>query len=59
MTALLATRMAEADAAAVADAARVLADGGELLDERTAFQLQNMMAAVVDRGTAAAAGASL
>ncbi|MBV8761960.1 MAG: transglycosylase domain-containing protein [Deltaproteobacteria bacterium] len=35
---------------------RVSADGGQLLDERTAFQLQDMMAAVVDRGTAAAAG---
>jgi len=36
-------------------AQRVSADGGQLLDERTAFQLEDMMAAVVDRGTAAAA----
>jgi penicillin-binding protein 1A len=40
-------------------AERVSADGGQLLDERTAYQLQDMMSAVVDRGTAAAAGASL
>jgi penicillin-binding protein 1A len=38
---------------------RVSADGGQLLDARTAFQLEDMMSAVVDRGTAAAAGASL
>ena len=36
--------------------ARVSAEGGRLLDERTAFQLQDMLAAVVTRGTAAAAG---
>jgi penicillin-binding protein 1A len=35
--------------------ARVSAEGGQLLDERTAFQLQDMMAAVVSRGTASAA----
>ncbi len=35
--------------------ARVSAEGGQVLDERTAFQLQDMMAAVVSRGTAAAA----
>ncbi len=35
--------------------ARLGAAGGQLLDERTAFQLQDMMAAVVQRGTAAAA----
>jgi len=34
---------------------RVGAVGGQLVDERTAFQLQDMMAAVVSRGTAAAA----
>jgi penicillin-binding protein 1A len=37
-------------------AERISADGGQLLSEPTAFQLQDMMAAVVDRGTAAAAG---
>ncbi len=36
---------------------RIGASGGRLVDERTAFQLQHMMAAVVARGTAAAAGA--
>jgi penicillin-binding protein 1A len=36
---------------------RVSASGGQLLDERTAFQLQDMMHAVVERGTAAAASA--
>jgi penicillin-binding protein 1A len=36
-------------------AERVSADGGALLDERVAYQLQDMMAAVVQRGTAAAA----
>lgn len=35
--------------------ARVSADGGQLLDARTAFQLQDMMAAVISRGTASAA----
>ncbi|MEO8705700.1 MAG: transglycosylase domain-containing protein [Kofleriaceae bacterium] len=34
---------------------RLGSDGGRLLDERTAFQLQDMMAAVTSRGTAAAA----
>ena len=34
---------------------RLGADGGQLVDGRTAFQLQDMMAAVVARGTAAAA----
>ncbi|HEV7555192.1 MAG TPA: transglycosylase domain-containing protein, partial [Kofleriaceae bacterium] len=34
---------------------RLQADGGQLLDPRTAFQLQDMMSAVVERGTAAAA----
>lgn len=36
-------------------AARVQAAGGRLLDEHVAFQLADMMAAVVERGTAAAA----
>ncbi|HTR49126.1 MAG TPA: transglycosylase domain-containing protein, partial [Kofleriaceae bacterium] len=40
-------------------AERVQADGGRVLDERTAFQLRDMMAAVVTRGTAAAAGEQL
>jgi penicillin-binding protein 1A len=40
-------------------AERVMADGGALLDARTAYQLQTMMAAVVERGTAAGATASL
>jgi penicillin-binding protein 1A len=35
--------------------ARLGAEGGQLIDEQTAFQLQDMMAAVVSRGTAAAA----
>ncbi len=35
--------------------ARVSAEGGQLLDARTAFQLQDMMAAVISRGTASAA----
>ncbi|HLL23593.1 MAG TPA: transglycosylase domain-containing protein [Kofleriaceae bacterium] len=34
---------------------RIAATGGRILDERTAFQLQDMMAAVVERGTASAA----
>ncbi len=34
---------------------RVSASGGQLVDERTAFQLQDMMHAVVERGTASAA----
>ncbi len=34
---------------------RISADGGQLLDARTAFQLQDMMAAVISRGTASAA----
>ena len=40
-------------------AERVGAAGGQVLDERIAFQLADMMAAVVQRGTAAAAGANL
>jgi penicillin-binding protein 1A len=40
-------------------AERLGAAGGQVLDERVAFQLADMMAAVVQRGTAAAAGASL
>lgn len=38
--------------AGVDPAERVGASGGQLLDEPTAFQLQDMMAAVVQRGTA-------
>ena len=34
---------------------RIDATGGQVVDERTAFQLQDMMAAVVERGTAVAA----
>ena len=37
-------------------AERIRADGGQLLDERVAFQLDDMMTAVVERGTAATAG---
>ena len=37
--------------------ARIGASGGRLVDEQTAFQLRHMMAAVVARGTAAAASA--
>ncbi|HEY0989685.1 MAG TPA: penicillin-binding transpeptidase domain-containing protein, partial [Kofleriaceae bacterium] len=37
--------------------ARVGASGGQLLDERIAFQLADMMSAVVARGTASAAAA--
>ncbi len=40
-------------------AERVGAAGGQVLDERIAFQLTDMMTAVVQRGTAAAAGATL
>ncbi|HET9992497.1 MAG TPA: transglycosylase domain-containing protein [Kofleriaceae bacterium] len=40
-------------------AERVGADGGQLLDGKIAFQLLDMMSAVVARGTAAAAGATL
>jgi len=36
--------------------ARISADGGQLVDERTAFQLQDMLVAVIARGTATAAG---
>ena len=36
---------------------RISAEGGQLLDARTAFQLQDMMAAVISRGTASAAAA--
>lgn len=35
---------------------RIQAEGGRLLDERTAYQLQDMMAAVIARGTASASG---
>lgn len=45
--------------AGVDPAQRLGADGGRLVDERTAFQLVDMMAAVVERGTAASAGATL
>ncbi len=38
---------------------RIGADGGQRLDPRTAYQLVDMMSAVVERGTAAAAGATL
>jgi penicillin-binding protein 1A len=37
--------------------ARVGASGGRVLDEQTAFQLEDMMSAVVERGTAHAAAA--
>ncbi len=40
-------------------AERVGADGGQLLDERVAFQLVDLMTGVVERGTAALAGATL
>ncbi len=40
-------------------ATRIGADGGAILDTRTAFQLSDMLAAVVKRGTAASAGAAL
>ncbi|MEO6777654.1 MAG: transglycosylase domain-containing protein [Kofleriaceae bacterium] len=40
-------------------AERVGAEGGQLLDSKVAFQLLDMMSAVVARGTAAAAGATL
>lgn len=45
--------------AGVDPAERVGASGGQLLDEQIAFQLQDMMAAVVERGTAARARAEL
>ncbi|MDB4962362.1 MAG: glycosyl transferase family 51 [Myxococcales bacterium] len=35
--------------------ARISATGGQIMDERTAFQLQDMLAAVVARGTATSA----
>jgi penicillin-binding protein 1A len=44
-----------AETAGADPAARLAADGGRLLDEAVAFQLADMMAAVVARGTAAAA----
>jgi len=40
-------------------AERASADGGQLLDERVAFQLEDMMSAVVERGTAAGAAAAI
>ena len=40
-------------------AERISADGGRLLDERVAFQLDDMMTAVVERGTASAAATTL
>jgi membrane carboxypeptidase/penicillin-binding protein len=40
-------------------AARLAAPGGRLVDEGVAYQLADMMAAVVARGTAAAAGSGL
>jgi penicillin-binding protein 1A len=46
-----------AETAGLDPAARVLASGGQVLDPRTAYQLQDMMAAVVARGTATAATA--
>ena len=54
---LAASRRFDRIAATAGDdpAARISADGGRLLDERTAFQLQDMMSAVVERGTASAA----
>lgn len=45
--------------AGVDPAERVGASGGPLLDERIAFQLQDMMSAVVERGTASRANAAL
>ena len=44
-----------AETAGVDPDARIGAEGGRLVDERIAFQLQDMMAAVTSRGTAAAA----
>src|SRR5262249_41483447 len=38
---------------------RVGADGGRVLDDQVAFQLEDMMAAVVERGTAAGAAAGI
>jgi penicillin-binding protein 1A len=53
-----ARRFDRLEALADADPAeRVSADGGALLDEPVAYQLEDMMAAVVDRGTAASAAA--
>ena len=48
-----------ADTAGADPDQRVGASGGQLVDDPIAFQLQDMMSAVVVRGTAAAAGASL
>lgn len=45
--------------AGVDPAERVGASGGQLLDERVAFQLEDMMVAVVERGTASHARAEL
>ncbi len=44
-----------ADTAGAEPGDRVAAEGGRLLDEAVAFQLRDMMAAVVSRGTASAA----
>jgi penicillin-binding protein 1A len=46
-----------AETAGADPAERVAAEGGRLVDEVVAFQLADMMAAVVARGTASAAGA--
>lgn len=46
-------------AATAGDSALPGADGGELLDRRTAYQLVDMMAAVVQRGTASSARLAL
>jgi penicillin-binding protein 1A len=48
-----------AETAGADPAARVAAEGGRLLDEVVAYQLGDMMAAVVARGTAAGAAAAI
>ena len=48
-----------AETAGADPAARVAAEGGRLLDEAVAYQLGDMMAAVVARGTAAGAAAAI
>ncbi len=48
-----------AETAGADPAARVAAEGGRLLDEGVAYQLGDMMAAVVARGTAAGAAAAI
>ena len=48
-----------AETAGADPAARVAAEGGRLLDEGVAYQLGDMMAAVVTRGTAAGAAAAI